>query len=303
MIMDGVDAYLCVRRAAGFELGVPEYLLRSYARYADERSQIYISTQSVIDWSSLAPSVGQRANRFNTVIRFARHMHVEDNRHEVPKRGVFGGRKKRKPPFIFTQTQMSELLQAATHLHPTNSIRPHVYSNLFALLVSTGLRISEALALTFDDISTEGLVIRHTKFKKSRLVPLHQTAQVKLKEYLLCRHKVVVDTPHIFISIYGTALARSSVQWTFRQLLKTIKLDSPPHGRRPRIHDLRHNFACRALQSCPEGRNKVGRHMVALSTYMGHSKISDTYWYLESIPELMQDISTACESFYQGDPS
>lgn len=300
MIMDAVDSYLCIRRAAGFELGVPEYLLRSFARYADERGQSHIFAQSVIDWSSQAPSLNQRANRLDTVIRFARHMHVEDDRHEIPKKGIFG-RKTRKTPYIFTPIEVNNLLQAAIELRPVNSIRPHVYSTLIALLISTGMRISEALALTFSDITPEGIIIRDTKFKKSRLVPLHQTAQLKLQEYLDRRQKVVIDSPHIFISIYGTTLVRSSVQWTFRQLLKTIKLDSPPCGRRPRIHDLRHTFACRALQSCPEGRNNVGRHMVALSTYLGHSHISDTYWYLESTPELMQDISMACQSFSQRD--
>lgn len=303
MIMDDVDSYLSIRRAAGFELGVPEYLLRSFARYADERGQTYILAKSVIDWASLAPFVAQRVNRLNAVIRFAHHMHVEDNRHEVPKRGVFGGRQRRKSPFIFSQTQINELLEAATQLGPKNSIRPHVYSTLFALLITTGLRISEALALTFDDITSKGLVVRNTKFKKSRLVPLHQSTQAKLEEYILLRRKVAVGNPYIFVSIYGTKLARGSVQWTFYQILKMIRLDSPPNGRRPRVNDLRHHFACNALLACPEGRDNVGRHMVALSTYMGHSQISDTYWYLESIPELMRDISTVCESFFEGEQS
>ncbi len=101
------------------------------------------------------------------------------------------------------------------------------------------------------------------------------------------------------MSVRGRRLDRSSVGWVFRRLLKTIGLNPGQHGRRPRIHDLRHTFATRALETCPEGRDSIGRHMLALSTYLGHTHISDTYWYLEATPTLMQDIASSCEAFIQ----
>lgn len=303
MIMKAVESYLAVRRAAGFELEVPEYLLRSFAHYASERGQTHICSQAVIEWASQAPSLGQRNHRLNTVIRFARHIQVEDDRHEVPPRGVFGYKKKRRTPFIFTKTNLNNLLEAASKLGPPGSLRSYTYSTLFALLVTTGLRISEALALTFDDISPDGLVIRNTKFNKSRLVPLHETTHAGIEEYFHRRRRFASCDNHIFVNIRGSVLDRSAVQWTFRRILKTIGLDPAPDGRRPRIHDLRHHFACSALEACPEGRENIGRHMLALSTYLGHAHISDTYWYLEATPNLMQDISKACESFWRGETS
>jgi len=303
MIMDAVDSYLSLRRLAGYELEVPEYLLRHFARYAAQQGQCHIVAQTVIEWASQAPSSNQRTRRLDTVIRFARHAQVEDGGHEVPPKGVFGGRIKRRPPYIYSQQNLNDLLLAAAKLHPVNSIRPHSYQTLFALMLCTGLRISEALALTCDDITPDGLLIRKTKFKKSRLVPLHPTTRVAIEKYLLCRQHFTTTCPSLFVSLYGKGLACNSVEWTFRRILKDIGLYPAPDGRRPRLHDLRHSFACRSLEASSEDRDNIGRHLVALSTYLGHTHVSDTYWYLESTPVLMQDISSACQSFWQGDDS
>jgi integrase len=170
-----------------------------------------------------------------------------------------------------------------------------------ALLFSTGLRISEALALRPGDMTRDGLVIQKTKFQKSRLVPLHQTAEEGLSRYLVRRKRVFGCDGHLFVSVRGRVLDRSGVYWTFVKLLKSTGLDPGSEGRRPRIHDIRHTFAVRALTNCPEGRDNVGRHMLALSTYLGHANLSDTYWYLESTPHLMQDIQDACDVFVNGE--
>lgn len=300
MLMDAVDAYLEIRRVAGFELEVPEYLLRSYARFAAQKGQDHVNTQTAIEWASQAPSKNQRFHRLATVIRFANHVQVEDHLHEIPPRGIFGRRRVRHPPFIYNPEQIDGLIRGAMQLGPAGSLRPHTYSTLFALLVTTGLRISEALALVFDDVKTDGLIIRKTKFKKSRIVPLHETARAGLEKYLDLRKQVAPFDDHIFVSLRERVLDRSAVTWTFLRILKDLGLNPPPNGRRPRIHDLRHTFACRSLESCPAGRENVARHLRALSTYLGHVKISDTYWYLESTPQLMCGIAFDCESFFSG---
>lgn len=303
MLMDAVDSYLVIRRAAGFELEVPEYLLRSFARFATHREERHVRSHTAIEWASQAPSMNQRFHRLSTVIRFARHLHVEDDRHEVPPQAVFGRRRTRRLPFIFNPEETNQFLRAASELGPSGSLRPHTYSTLFALLITTGLRISEALALTFPVVTTDGLIIRNTKFQKSRLVPLHHTARVGLEKYLNRRRRVAASDNHLFISLRRRALHHSAVTWTFRRIMQDIGLYPAPKERRPRIHDLRHTFACRALESCPEGRENVSRHLRALSSYMGHTNISDTYWYLQSTPQLMQNIADACETFTTGGAS
>jgi len=302
MLMKKVDDYLTLRRAGGYALEVPEYHLRNFARFAAQRQETLIRTRTVIEWASQAPSLNQREHRLQIVLRFARHLQVEDPRHELPPRGIFRRRRTRPVPYLWTPREVTLLLQAAARLEPQDSLRPHLYSTLFALLYVTGLRISEALALEFDDFDSESqtLLIQKTKFKKSRRIPLHPTTVAALDRYLERRRRVTTEHKLLFISVRGRRLDRSSVGWVFHRLLKTIGLNPGPQGRRPRIHDLRHGFATRALETCPEGRDQIGRHMLALSTYLGHTHISDTYWYLEATPTLMRDIADSCRLLIQG---
>jgi len=150
-------------------------------------------------------------------------------------------------PHIWSPQQVVCLLQAAARLGPQDSLRPHVYSTLLALLHVTGLRISEALALEFDDFDGDTLLIRETKFKKCRRIPLHQTAATGLRRYLDLRRHVATENKHLFISVRGQPLDRFSVNWAFRRLLQTIDLTIGNNGHRPRIHDLRHYTAYRII--------------------------------------------------------
>ena len=300
-MMQAVTSYLAIRRAAGFELKMVEYKLRSFARFAAERGEAHIRTSTVIAWASQAPSVAERDTRLQMVVRFAQHMRLEDDQHEVPPRGVFGYHQTRRIPFIYTPTDLHRLLEAASRLGPPGTLQPQTYTTLLALLVTTGLRISEALALRLDDLTPEGLLIRKTKFHKTRLVPLHPTTAAGLQRYLKQRLPVSWDDDHVFLSQRGGPLSRLTVYSTFQRLLKETNLYAGRGGYRPRLHDLRHTFAVRALEACPEGREAIRQHMLALSTYMGHANIRDTFWYLQSTPELMTDIAQRCETFVYGD--
>ena len=301
MLKQTLDNYLAVRHAAGFELRVPGILLRSFVRFAQDRGHSHVTTQTAIEWAAMAPSKAQRHYRLKAVIRFARYAQADDARHEVPPDGIFGHHRQRPAPFIFTRANISRLLEAASRLGPAGSLRPHMYRTLFALLACTGLRISEALALRFDDITPDGLLIRKTKFHKARLVPLHETAAAGLENYLIRRRRVGGADNHVFISLRGQGIRYYTVYETFRSLVQSLGLEPGPGRPRPKLHSLRHTFAVRGLESCPQGRDRIDRHMLALSTYLGHSRIADTYWYLEATPQLMADIADACERFTKGD--
>ena len=147
---------------------------RSYARFASARAEEFIRTTTTIEWAAFGPSAPQRARRLGVVSRFARYLHAEDPRHEIPPQGIFGSESRpRGVPFIFSPEQLTCLLQAASHLGPPGSIRPYTYSTLFALLACSGLRISEAVNLRLQDWTADGLLIGEPKFRKARLVPLH----------------------------------------------------------------------------------------------------------------------------------
>jgi len=301
MLMRAVDSYLAVRRAVGFELEAPEWLLRSYARFGTKQGDTHVQAQTVIDWASDAPSPGQRRHRLHTVIRLARHLHAEDPQHELPPGDVFGGRPSRRVPYIYSPDEIRQLVQAAVELGSAGTLVPYAFATLFSLLAATGLRIREALRLKLDDLTPDGLVIRETKFKKSRLVPLHPTAQAGLDRYLTRRRRVGGMSDRLFLSPRGYPLRYNKVNATFLRLVRALGLHPGPGKRGPRLHCLRHTFAVRALEASPEGRDRIGQHMLALSTYLGHRALSDTYWYLEATPHLMQDIALKAEvAFVKG---
>jgi integrase/recombinase XerD len=300
MLTNSVKIYLSVRQALGFKLQSVEKYLWSYANFATARGDIRVLSKTAVEWAALASSENQRANRLKVLIRFARFAHAEDSDHQIPPDNIFCSRLNRRTPYIFTDGEVKELILHATRLGPLDSLRPHTYSTLFGLLASTGMRISEALSLRFQDITAEGLVIRETKFRKSRLVWLHETVAAALEQYLLRRCKFASGDDHLFISRRGGKLGYGIAAETFQEVLKAVGIQARPGGPKPRLHDLRNRFAIKALEASPGTRDRITRHMLALSTYMGHACLESTYWYLESTPQLMADIADLCESFVQG---
>jgi len=297
MLSAAIDSYLAVRRAAGFQLRVPESLLRSFAAFAATHDEHYVTAQRAIQWAGQAPSTHQRCRRLDVVRIFARHARAEDPRHDLPPTYLFPRSRPPFLPFVFTPDQLRQLLLAASELTPHGSLRPWTYCTLLSLLAVTGLRISEALALRVGDITADGLVIRQTKFRKSRLVPIHQTTVAGLQRYLDRRRRVAGACDHVFVSLRARPLVYPTVVGVFLALVRDIGLHPGPGERGPRIHDLRHSFAIRALEACPADRHQVGAHMLALSTYLGHAKIASTYWYLHATPHLLADVADACEQF------
>lgn len=294
-MLKAIETYLGLRRATGFAMSNAGYLLKSFAAFAAMRGQSHVHAQTAIDWAALGPSVAQRDARLKAVCRFVRHVQMEDDRHELPPANHFGARKRRRPPHIYSSAELDRLIEAALQLRPKGALRAETYATLIALLAATGLRISEALKLTIADVTRDGLLIRETKFCKTRLVPLHDTAVAGLQRYLARRRPRSDDDP-VFVDKRGLALRYIAVKETFDGLVGKAGIRSRS-GRRPRLHDLRHTFAVRALQGSPTGRGRCGAHMVALATYMGHVNIYATYWYLEATADLLRDVAVAGEAF------
>jgi len=302
MLMHAIDSYLAVRRTAGYDLTDREGFLRSFARFAAERGENHLRTETAIQWARLGSSPPQWDRRIKEIIRFARHVHAEDPRHEVPSQGIFGYHPRpQRTPFIWSPTDLCRLIEEASRLPPPGSIRPLTYAALFSLLAATGLRISEAMALQLDDIGLDGLLVRQTKFRKSRLVPLHKTATAGLERYLVHRRRIGGADEHLFVSDRGRPLRYPTVFAIFDRLRRTLDLGLGPGGSRPRIHDLRHTFAVRALEACPGNNEEIHRHILALSTYLGHANVADTYSYLHVTPQLMVAIAQVSEPFSKGD--
>jgi integrase len=296
--------YLAYRRSLGVELRSAGSVLLQFARYADRSGHRGpVTAQLAIRWAGL-PRHASRvhlARRLDIVRCFAKHRAIFDCATQIPPNNVFGPAYRRVTPYIYRSAELSALLAAARNLPPRGSLRPHTYATLFGLLACTGLRLREALRLTRADVDWDNgmLTVRQSKFRKSRLVPLHPTATQALRAYarLRDRHYPAANSDALFLSVRGTRLAHSTAEAAFLQLRRQQSWRPQPGRPLPRIHDLRHAFACRRLVLWQEQGADVEHHLLALSTYLGHASLRDTYWYLTAVPDLMQSAGSRFEHF------
>lgn len=299
MLARAVQSYLAVRRAAGYALQKVELSLRSFAADSDRKGRRYVTAKAAIEWARQSPSPNQRARRLGHVRRFAIYLHAEDARHEIPPE-VFGKERRPRPtPYILSDEEICRIIQLAAE-SGYRTLRRQTYSTFFALLACTGLRVSEAINLKYDNITPDGLIIRATKFRKNRLVPLHPTARTGLERYLKLRRPYAPFDDHVFISLRRKPLLIRDVETAFQTMIEKMNLPRGRGRRWPTPHSLRHAFAVRALKNCPDGRDRITQHMLMLSTYLGHCKVELTYWYLEAVPDLMRSIAERCESYVTG---
>lgn len=296
MLIATVERHIALHHATGYLFRKQSILLRNFARHAEARGDQFVRAATALEWAAKGPTVGTRHGRLEVVRRFARLVRAEDQRHEVPPSGTFGPPSPRRKPYIFSSEEIRTLLEAAGTLGPHNSLRPKTYVTMLGLIAATGLRISEALALRLDDLTPAGLVIRQTKFRKNRLVPLHQSTWFAVESYIAARAIHARDDDAVFLSEWGTGLRYSTVIATFLALVRRIGIHPGPGKPGPRIHDLRHTFAVRSIEHCAGNREVVARHMLALSTYLGHTHPADTYWYLQATPRLLLDVAAQCET-------
>ncbi len=304
MLNAAVDSYLTQRRAAGYQLKDHEGVLHDFARFAHARGDAFVRSTSALDWIRDRQGSPLRSHiRLQMVIHLARYLHAEDERHEIPPAKVLGRPHlpKRRPPFLFTPMQMAALVREAGTLGPKSSLLPGVYSTLFGLLACTGLRISEALNLRFEDVTPEGVIVRNAKFCKSRFLALHASTRSVREQYIERRGQEAGACPYLFVSVKGRQLHQNTARVVFRRLVGLLGIADPDDKPRPRMHDLRFYFANQVMEKSPGDRDGVSRHMVALTTYLGHSDVRNSYWYLEASPQLLSRIAETCESFVTGE--
>jgi integrase len=300
-----VQDYLEERRRLGFALAIPGTQLMAFARHLDQAGHRGpLTMAAILGWAQgratrAAPFTWAR--RLDVVRPFARHLACTVPDTAVPERGTFGPSHRRLTPHIYTDAELVGLLAAAGRLPPPGTLRPATYRTFFGLVAATGLRLSEALRLCCADVDLVGgvLTVRQTKFAKSRLVPLHPTTATELTRYdeLRRRHVPAAPGEPFFVSAKGVALASRTVHGVFAGLRAQLGWVVRGTHPAPRIHDLRHTFICRRVALWQAHGTDLDHAMLALSTYVGHAKVSDTYWYLTAVPELMAGAGRRFEGF------
>ncbi len=289
-----VNDYLRLRRQLGATLAWDEHLLGQYTTHLEAVGLSNITTTSAVEWAETGPThadnpTARAARRLRVVRGFATYMHAHNPGHEIPPTGIFAESVHRAAPHIYTDTEISALIDAAGQL--PHGIRAQTYPTLFGLLAATGLRAGEALGLDREDVdfSAGTVVVSNGKGRYPRLVPLHPSATTALAQYAGWRdgHEQRNHPGHapFFIQRNGDRLSYANARKAFTQAAAAAGIHT--HRLHPRMHDLRHAFAVNTLLGWYRDGADVAAMMPALSTYLGHSNPTNTYWYLSAVPELL----------------
>ncbi len=305
---DALRDYLAMRRGLGFKLHSEGTRLLSFIDFLEQAKADYISIDKALAWAQMPTSVqpAQWAQRLSFVRGFARYCAAIDARTEIPPVGLLPFHYQRPTPYLFSDEDIRALLLAALELRAKDGLRNHTYHCLLGLLAVSGLRIAEALGLTMDDVDLDDaiLIIRSSKFGKSRLVPLHATTVKVLADYRERRARFLAERriPHWFVNRRGARLGYDAVDGVFQRLAKTIGLVRQNERRRPRLHDLRHRFAVTTVLQWYHDGQDVERRLPVLSAYLGHVEVSDTYWYLSASPPLLAAARDRLEQHWEAVP-
>lgn len=290
--------YLKLRRSLGFKLRRSGMLLPDFLTHLEEARSSFITTSLAVEWATQPQDVHPAwwTSRLVLVRGFAKYLQTIDPRHQVPPLQLVSHRRARAAPYIYEPTEITALLAATTTLR--NELRTETYRTFLGLLAVSGMRTGEAIALDDDDVDLRSgvLVIRKTKYGKTREVPLHRSSTQALERYQCLRDRLVPSqlSPSFFVSTVGTRLIYQNVHETFLELVYAAGLgEREPH--RPRIHDLRHSFAVRTVLAWHRAGEDVEARLPMLSTYLGHIGPSSTYWYLTAIPELLESATARLE--------
>ena len=303
-IRSHLERYLDLRRSLGFKMHGQDSLLRGFVAFIEARVQGGPGmAQGALDWacsSGRTPGPAGQAHRLGLARLFLSHLHAIDPQIQIPERGMLP-RVVRPKPHIYSDTEIEALITGARSLGPQGSLRPRTYVTLIGLLVSCGLRANEALQLRIPEVELEAdpplLHVLKTKFRKSRMVPVHTTTAEALRSYAARRRRLACgQCDHFFVSERFGPVTYEAAKQAFRALARRLGIRGPA-GRGASLHDLRHTFAVRRVIAWYREGVDVHARLPELSVYLGHVRPEDTYWYLTATPELLGAAAQRFESY------
>lgn len=306
--------YLAMRRALGFRLVEAEILLKGFCTFMESREETIVTAQLAVDWATAPAGIRPTswAGRLTTVRQFAHYLQGFEPRTQIPSTRLLPFRPKRSKPYLYSQDEIRQLMTAAEAMPSRQALRPWTMCTLLGLLTVTGMRLNEALSMRREDVDIEAgvITVRGSKFSKSRLVPLHPSTSHALSRYARQRDTLLdqrdalrgqrARDPHFLLTGRGRKFWASEVHKSFYRISRMVGLRAPGVNRGPRLHDLRHRFATETLLHWSRSGLQIDREMPVLTTYLGHSNIADTYWYLSAHPELMRHAALRLERRWGG---
>jgi integrase/recombinase XerD len=289
-----IEDYLIYRHSLGFDLSIESGLLRQFAKYADKTEpHDQLTVELAVAWAKISKRAtpitwGRRLEVVRGFVQYCRRFEPST---EIAPVDLFGPPHRRLVPHIYSEAEIVALMEATTQLTPPDGLRPVTCRTIFGLLASTGLRISEAIKLNREDVDFNNsvLTIREAKFHKSRLVPFDQSVNLALRTYARKRDRLCSPTEgnQFFLFDDGKPATQRSIRYALRQLCQ--RLDWHPRGdyKYHRLQDMRHTFVVHSILHFYDQKIDIDHAVAALSTYVGHAHVVDTYWYATAIPDLM----------------
>ena len=191
-LADQVVEYLALRRSLGFALVREEQMLGQFVAYLEAAGAGNVRSELAIAWAQLPATASPNhwAKRLGVVRRFAVYLRTIEETTEVPPPGVFPTTRRRPAPYLFSERDVERVLKAARAL--ASPLRAATHEALFGLLAASGMRIGEALGLARGDVDLGAgvITIRHAKFDRARLVPLHESSTTALRTYAAERDRL-----------------------------------------------------------------------------------------------------------------
>jgi len=291
--------HLAARRARGYRLADHGWLIRSFLDDLQRRDVASITVADAVAFARCRPQTSQRwhAQRLHVIAGLAGYVHALDPAAaELVPAGLICARVTRRHPYLYSNEQIEALLAAASALSPPR--RAATMSTFIGLLVVSGLRVGEAIALDVGDLDPDQRLLRVTgKYGKRRLVPLHPSTVEALTGYLAGRP---ADEP-LFVGVRGNRLNANAARAVFGALVQECRLPARPGCGAPRLHDFRHSFAVHSLTEAQRSGADVDARVAILADYLGHVDPACTYWYLEASPQLMAAVSERVAASFRRD--
>jgi integrase len=304
------DRYVTLKRALGRRFAEPTRTLQSLDRVLHDEFNRYsdLNATAFRAWRQLQEGLasGTRRDRMMDIYRFCLYRRRTEPHCFLPDPATFPQRHQPLIPYIFSEAEVSRLLRAASSLtRPSSSpIRPEVIRLAIVLLFTTGIRRGELLRLRLSDYNRQDstLLVRESKFHKSRLLPINGGIAGEIESYLRTRKRhrlpVSADVAFIWNSVQGgRAYNGPGLQMCLRPLLRQCGILTSK-GKLPRIHDARHSFAVNALLRWYRMGADVNAKLPLLATYMGHCSAASTHYYLHFIEPLRTAASKRFDSCY-----
>ncbi len=298
-----LSAFVDFKRALGFKYTSEVVMLRRFDRWTQTQPGPHDTLTETIVQSWLQQGVleGERtlSGRTSLIRQMGLYLNTIGQPAFIPEPSA-GSRHYTFVPHIFTDHELHRIFEEADRVTASRqSTLPVVLPILLRVLYGCGLRVSEGLRLTMEDVdwTAQTLTIRNSKFGKDRLVPMASSLAIMVQTYV---HQVHPDSPPsawLFCHRDGSAISADNVYRRFRDILWYAGIPHHGKGQGPRVHDLRHSFAVHTMKAAIDRQVDIHAMLPILSTYLGHASVAATEQYIrltaDAFPELRRTLDVA----------